>query len=446
MKTKRLVDLQITTALLCILALSSNVALAAPRLAFERTWGGPNIDRAQGIAIAPDGSLYVGGLTGSFGTGAADGDWDVFLLKYDSAGTLLWQRTWGRDQLSGSRQALDDDYALDIALGPDGSVHLGGVYSANGGPLVLKLDPAGNVIWATNWEHPTAFGHAQSITVAGDGSVYIAGGINGAGAGNSDMLIIKFASDGALLWQQTWGGPINEIARDIAAAADGSVYVAGEANSFFANDAVLIKYAPDGTIIWQRDWHEGTIQDLTSGEAVAVGSDGSVYLAGFAGITGVGQHIFLVKFTSDGTVVWESTSGGAAESGLAVAVGPNGNIYVTGSTLVVDTSDTLVTEFLPEGKIRSSVTWGGPGNDYGDAIAVGADGAVYVAGVAQSPPYDFGRGSKRTRKPNAVLVAPDGTVTNPGGTTAAATGTLLIPNGSETYAGDDDAALLKILF
>ncbi|MCI0535198.1 MAG: PQQ-binding-like beta-propeller repeat protein [Verrucomicrobiales bacterium] len=343
--------------LLSILLFASNPTLVgAPRLAFERTWGGPNIDRGSGIAIAPDGGVYVAGLTGSFGTGAADGDWDVVLLKYDAAGTLLWQRTWGRDQLSGSRQALDDDYALDLALGPDGSVHLGGVYSGGGGPLVLKLDPDGNVIWATTWQHPTGFGHAQSITVAGDGSVYVVGGINGAGAGFSDMLIIKFASDGSLLWQQTWGGSINEIARDVAAAPDGGVYVAGEGNSFFANDAILLRYAPDGTLVWQRDWHEGTIQDLTCGEGVAVGPDGSVFLAGFAGITGVGQHIFLVKFTSDGSVVWESTSGGAAESGLDVALGPNGNIYVAGSTLVADTSDTLVTEFLPEGKIRSSVT------------------------------------------------------------------------------------------
>jgi uncharacterized delta-60 repeat protein len=442
MKMKCLSHLRLITWLI----LSSSVAIAAPRLAFERTWGGPNIDRAQGVAIAWDGSLYVAGLTGSFGTGAADGDWDVFLLKYNAAGTLFWQRTWGRDQLSGSRQALDDDYALDIALGPDGSVHLGGVYSGGGGPLVLKLDPDGNVIWATTWQHSTGFGHAQSITVAGDGSVYIAGGINGVGAGSSDMLIIKFSSDGSLLWQQTWGGPINEIARDIAAAPDGGVYVAGEGNSFFANDAILLRYASDGTLVWQRDWHEGTIQDLTCGEAVAVGPDSSVYLAGFAGITGVGQHIFLVKLTSDGSVVWESTSGGAAESGLDVAVGLNGNIFVTGSTLVGDTSDALVTAFLPDGKIRGSVTWGGPGNDYGDAISVGADGAVYVAGVAQSPPYEFGRGAKRTRKPDSVLVAPNGTVTNPGGTTAAANGTLLIPNGSQTYAGDDDAALLKILF
>lgn len=430
-----------------LVSLLLNPAFAAgPRLGFERTWGGSNLDRAQGIAIAPDGNVYVGGYTGSFGTGAADGDWDVFLLKYDAAGTLLWQRTWGQDQLSGSRQALDDDYALDIALGPDGSVHLAGVYSG-GGVLVIKMDGDGNVIWTTSWNHSTAFGFGQSIAVAGDGSVYVVGGINGAGAGFSDMLILKLASDGTLGWQQTWGGPINELARDVAVAPDGSIYVAGEGNSFFANDAILLKYASDGTLIWQRDWHEATIQDLTCGEGVTVGPDGSIYLTGFASISGVGQHIFLVKFTSDGSVVWASTSGGVAESGLDVAVAPTGNIYVTGSTLAGDdTGELLVTEFLPDGKIRNSATWGGPANDNGEAIAIGPDGGVYVAAITQGPPYDFRRGAKKTRRPDSTLVTPDGTVTNPGGTLAPAPGSLLIPNGSETYAGDDDAALLKIIF
>jgi uncharacterized delta-60 repeat protein len=423
---------------------STHVFAAGPELAFGRTWGGPNLDRATGIAIAPDGSVYVGGYTGSFGTGAEFGDWDVFLLKYDAAGALLWQRTWGAGRIQEFLRA--DDYALDIALGPDGSVHLCGIYSDQGA-LALKLDANGNLIWSTSWETSTGFGFAQSIAVASDGSVYIAGGINGLGAGFSDMLVLKLSADGALVWQQTWGGPINELGRDIAVGPDGNVYVAGEANSFFANDAVLLKYAPDGTLIWQRDWHEGTIQDLTCGEGVAVGGDGSVFLTGFASAIGVGQHIFVVKFTADGAVVWERTSGGQAESGLDIAVAPSGNIYVTGSTLGdVDTADVLVAEFLPDGKIRNSVTWGGPGNDNGEAIAVGPDGGVYVAGIAQEPPYEFGRGSKKSRRPDSTLVAPEGTVTNPGGVLDVAPGTLLVPNGSETYAGDDEAVLLKIVF
>jgi hypothetical protein len=346
--------------------------------------------------------------------------------------------------MSGFRDARDDDYALDIALGPDGSVHLAGVYSG-GGALILKMDPNRNVIWSRHWEHSIP-GHAQSIAVAGDGSFYIAGGINGFGAGHDDILVVKLSSDGSLLWQQTWGGPINELARGVAVAPDGSVYVAGEANSFFANDAVLLKYASDGTLLWQRDWHEGTIQDLTYGEGVTIAPDGSVYLTGYAAVTGIGQHVFLVKFTSTGSVVWESTSSGLADSASGVALAPSGNLYVAGTTIDVDTANALVVEFQPDGRIRNSVTWGGSGNDTGEAVAIGTDGAVYAGAIAQAPPYVFRKISKKTLTPASVLVTPNGTITIPVGTSETAAGTLLIPGGSQTYAGDDDAALLKILF
>ena len=94
MKTKLLLSVKIAT-LLASLSLTSIAFAAAPRLAFQQTWGGPALDRASGIAVAPDGSIYLGGYTASFGAGAADGDWDVFLLKYNTAGSLIWQRTWG---------------------------------------------------------------------------------------------------------------------------------------------------------------------------------------------------------------------------------------------------------------------------------------------------------------------------------------------------------------
>ena len=65
--------------------------VSARQLGFERTWGGVNQDAAEGVAVAPDGSVYATGTTLSFGAG----DQDIFLLKYAADGTLVWQRTWG---------------------------------------------------------------------------------------------------------------------------------------------------------------------------------------------------------------------------------------------------------------------------------------------------------------------------------------------------------------
>src|SRR5262249_37606644 len=121
-----------------------------------------------------------------------------------------------------------------------------------------------------------------------------------------------------LLQQKTWGGPDRDGANGVAVAADGSVYVTGSTRSFSAgpflhDDALLLKYAPDGTLLWQRTY--GTPSDsLNSGVevgiAVAVAPDQS-------GVVVAGNYrdgnIFLAKFDPSGTLLWDLTWGGQAE-------------------------------------------------------------------------------------------------------------------------------------
>ena len=66
--------------------------------------------------------------------------------------------------------------------------------------------------------------------------------------------------------ERTWGGPDSDGAQGVAAAADGSVYVTGGTRSFSAGDedAFLLKYAANGALLWQRTY--GTVADeLNSG-------------------------------------------------------------------------------------------------------------------------------------------------------------------------------------
>src|SRR5829696_4336473 len=77
------------------LAVGQSTALASTTLSFQRTWGGFNNEHAEGVAVAPDGSVYVAGGTNSFGSGAGVGDSDAFLLKYTPGGSIAWQKTYG---------------------------------------------------------------------------------------------------------------------------------------------------------------------------------------------------------------------------------------------------------------------------------------------------------------------------------------------------------------
>ena len=314
----------------------------------------------------------------------------------------------------------------------------------DGGVFLVRFDASGNVVWERVWGAGSS-SLGEAVAVAADGSVYIAGQTRGFGAGNGDAFLAKFAADGTLLWDRTLGGSNFDAAVDVAVAPDGSIYIAGHAQ-FFANDAFVAKFSPDGTLLWNRAWREGTIADESAALGVAAAPDGSVYLTGRASRSGAGQNVFLVRFTADGALVWQRTWGAGLDAAHNVAVGFDGNIYVTGNTgFGQGGGDAFVLKFLPSGMVRGAATWGTVNTENGESIAASPDRTICVAGVVRSaPPYVFARAVTATRTPEAFLGTPTATVTVPDATVGFPTGTVTMPNGSLTFAGANDAMLLKL--
>jgi hypothetical protein len=58
---------------------------------FEKTFGGPDVDRGIFVNLTADGGFIVAGFTRSIGAGEED----IYLLKLDSAGELQWSKTYG---------------------------------------------------------------------------------------------------------------------------------------------------------------------------------------------------------------------------------------------------------------------------------------------------------------------------------------------------------------
>jgi hypothetical protein len=83
------------------------ISLLALTFLQDRTWGGANHDDANEVAFASDGSVYVAGTTIT-----ADGDADVFLLKYGPGRALVWERTYGTPN---QETGFDDEFAAGIA-------------------------------------------------------------------------------------------------------------------------------------------------------------------------------------------------------------------------------------------------------------------------------------------------------------------------------------------
>ncbi|KKL04094.1 hypothetical protein LCGC14_2619500, partial [marine sediment metagenome] len=118
---------------------------------------------------------------------------------------------------------------------------------------------------------------------------------------NRNIIPLLSASNSVVIeWNRTWGGIDSDYGWGVAVDSSGDIYVAGETLSFGAgqDDMVLVKYNSSGVKQWNRTWG-GINGDY--GRGVAVDSSDNVYVAGGTDSFGAGQDdIFLVKYNSSG--------------------------------------------------------------------------------------------------------------------------------------------------
>jgi hypothetical protein len=356
-------------------------------LAWQRIWNGPSVHGKPAVAVGPDASVYVTGLSKS-------GDFDAVLLKFGPDGTLLWEREWGGPaQESGSG----------VGVGPDGSVYIGGQTTSFGssGLFVVKFNAAGALQWQKFFDN--VFG--ESITVAADGNVYAAATASRPGSelGEFDVLTLKIAPAGSLQWARRYAaGEVVDARAGIAAAPDSSA----------------IAFA-------------GAIQAPSGG-----------------GVTGISA--LLVKIDAAGNLVFDREWGGKSGSdGSGVAIAPNGVIYMSGTTTGFGGGfqDAFVVSVLANGKAGSAATWGGPGFEVGAGVAVTASGTVVLgAHTSVEPPYALQSAPRKVGSPKGSLIAAAGGLIDITGVATIMNAGATETNGATTFQGNFEAALVRFIF
>jgi len=207
---------------------------------WAKTYGGTNDDYLYSVQQTSDGGYIVAGRTGSFG--AAFGD--VFLVKTDADGNLQWAKTYGGtywDDASSVQQTSDGGY---IVAGGTGSFGAG-----RNDIFLIKTDANGNIIWAKTYGG-TDYDYASSVQQTSDGGYIVAGETYSFGAGRNDIFLIKTDANGNIIWAKTYGGTDYDYASSVQQTSDGGYIVAGGTGSFGAGDfnAFLVKTDANGDI------------------------------------------------------------------------------------------------------------------------------------------------------------------------------------------------------
>lgn len=408
--------------------------------------GATGDDRSTGIAVAPDGHVYVTGYfqgTVDFDPLAThDGDSDVlkcsglediFVLALDANGRYEWARRFG--QANGGY-----DRGSDVEVGADGRVYVGGCFSGR-----LDFDPAAT--------HP------------GDRDIVNC-------LGGYDAFVLALDANGSCLWAAAAGGAGYDAVYDLTVGRDGCVYATGvfEGEAGFdpnqpthklaalgVGDAFVWKLDSGGQYVAAVDIGDGVTDasnGYASGNGIALDSQGSVYTTGrfngeadfdpdaTATVSRRGNNnsfdMYALKLDSSLQYQWVQTFGSwGFDHGLGLAIDASDDVLIAGyfqatvdfdpsptgvytltSPYAADIRDGYLLELTAAGAFVSAREFGGDGDDQAKSLVVTGAGAVAVTGYF-SGTVDFDHEDGTT------------TLTSAGGTDAF---TVLIPPGDVPVA------------
>ena len=291
---------------------------------WTRTIGGLSSDEGASISQTTDSGFIMTGNTYSFGGGVSS---NVYLIKSDLNGNILWSKTFGGNISQYSKivkQTIDGGY---IILGNTNSF---GMSSFD--HYLIKTDSAGDTLW-TKILGGTNYDIGISIQQSTDGGYIICGYTAGFGAGDFDMYLIKTDSIGNALWSKAYGGMYEDIGSYAQQTMDGGYLIVGYTKSFGAgaNDYYIIKTDSNGNLLWSKTLG-GAVGELAFfGQQT---TDGGYIVGGHSNsFSGIYSDVLLVKLDSIGNLIWNKTYGGAlAEDAYSGQQTSDGGYVICGRT------------------------------------------------------------------------------------------------------------------
>lgn len=315
------------------------------------------VETVRKTVTGPDGSIYMlADVTGDVGKQTIKGQGDVALMKYDSAGKLVYTRTLG---------ATTEADGLGLTVAADGRIAISG-----------------------------------SVTGA------LIKGDDGVDPAKSDSFVTVFDSEGQEIWTKRQGARDEDEASEVAFAADGTLYVLGRTKSALNGqtsaggwDTYLRSYSETGTLLSTAqfgsaadDKPAGLVVDGTN-IVVASTESGVVKLRRFDG--SVPGAPTLAATRDLGSLGGGTLAGIALDGGNIVLAGSTGGSLSVGTTTRaysggIDAFAAQVSSSLAASGSDAIAYYGGGGEDRATAMTV-SGGKVWLAGTSKD---DIGAATK----------------------------------------------------
>jgi uncharacterized delta-60 repeat protein len=199
---------------------------------FQRT------DIANAVAVDSSSNAIVVGRTDTEGAGEDD----VLIAKYSSLGTLQWQRRLG---------GAANDEANAVAVDASDNIVIVGTTSSDGAGnadiLVAKYNSSGTLLWDRTLGG-SSIEDGTGVTVDATGNIYVTGWTFSQGPGTQNIVVAKYNSSGTIQWQRILGTTDNQTASAITLDVSGDIVIAGtlSASGGVVNQ-LIVKLPADGS-------------------------------------------------------------------------------------------------------------------------------------------------------------------------------------------------------
>ncbi len=326
------------------------------------------------VIQTPDGGFLIGAENGNDSGGV--------MTKINPNGSVLWANLlWGGwESFTKVIRTTDGGYA--------------GVISSIGGAFshVMKVNSAGTFQWSYGYEWWSNI-ELWSLVQTTDGG-YAVGGWGWASGGNTDPIIVKLSSTGAVQWARSIGGadlPELDYAYSMVLTSDLGYAILGERSN---GDLILVKLSSAPAVQWAVSFGGPYYEDCHSPNALIQTTDGGYAIAASTQSYGAGDYDWLiVKLDGSGSLVWAKTLGGTGDDQAAgITQTADGGYVVCGSTgsYGAGSWDLMVVRLDGSGNLLWSRTFGGTDSDGAYSVIQTSDGGFALGGYT----YSFGAGGQ----------------------------------------------------
>jgi hypothetical protein len=290
------------------------------RVAWSRTFGGPDFDEGVAVLEADEGGYVVLGSTHSFGAGEED----AWLLRLDEMGEVLWEKAFGRERR--------DTGALILKTGDGGYMMAlsSFTWETHYDAVVLKLDAGGEIQWQKAYgREGKNFDWVNLVEASSDGGYYLAGFIE---LPYDHLWLFKIDESGNMLWQNAYTRPCGGGVQVLRETAGGGLIAAGTSACYL-----------DGGYYWVIELDGGGNIIRQDVEYIDSSVDSPCMLQAFPGggyILATSYHaadmnldFWVARVDESGRPLWQKNFDlENLDDPFQVLAAPDGSLLVSGST------------------------------------------------------------------------------------------------------------------